>query len=536
LRYEIPPNYHTSDGSGWNFDPANGGSISWVSRSFVNNVIQTAQSEGLTPYAPYLNCCVPNTLLPIDKKDFAPRIGIAWRPLQTDRFVIRAGYGIFYDTYMRYYDLIQNFDSNTLQTQFANNTYTAGTGGETVSPEPALSNLWLPPISSAQFFSTTQPWNSPGFSSPILNQVNWPLNHNPYNQQWTVDTQYALRSDLLLDVGYVGSHGLRQPTYLLFNTATPPKVSGDACNYLFDVSQATGGNGNCLSDANFQPIDTRVPYANLPSIMYANANVLSSNYNALQVQLRQRFNHGLTYLVSYTWSRAFDELSGVGNIQGNNGFTQDPHNVAADYGPASFDQPNRLTASGSWELPVGKNKRFSLGAGNWILGDWQISGIYTLTSGRAFSVYGYSGPSFDQMGEPFTGRYRADVSGDPRSGFQQSPSEWFNTGVFSTSVPGVYGNSSKGLLRGPYFADLDLGFTKVFPITERQKLQFRTELFNVGSSWHAKNDFSGTNLIPGNTVGSCNFGFLGGAGCDQASVSNHLWYPHTLQLSLVYSF
>ena len=536
LRYEIPPNYHTSDGSGWNFDPANGGSLSWVSRSFVNNVTQAALAQGLTPYAPYLNCCVPNTLVPIDKKDFAPRIGIAWRPFQTDRVVVRAGYGLFYDTYMRYYDLIQNFDSNALQTEFANNTYTAGTGGEKVSPEPALGQLWLPPISSAQFFSTTQPWNSPGFSSPILNQAIWPSNHNPYNQQWTLDTQYALRSDLLLDIGYVGSHGVREPTYLLFNTGTPPKVAGDLCNYLFDISQATGSNANCLSDPNFQPIDTRVSYTNLPSIMYANANVLGSNYNALQVQLRQRFHRGLTYLVSYTWSRAFDELSGVGNISGNNGFTQDPHNIAADYGPASFDQPNRLTASGSWELPVGKNKRFSLGAANWILGGWQISGIYTLTSGRAFSVYGYSGPGFDQMGVPFTGRYRADVSSNPRSGFAQSPSEWFNTGVFSDSAPGVYGNSSKGLLRGPYFEDLDLGFTKVFPITERQKLQFRTEIFNVGSNWHAKNDFFGTNLIPGNTVGSCNFGTLGGFGCNGASVNNNLWYPHTLQLSLVYSF
>ena len=537
LRYEIPPDYHTSDNSGWNFDPANGGSLSWASRSFVNNIKQQAIAQGLTPYGPYLNCCVPNTLLPIDKKDFAPRIGISWRPLNTDKFVVRAGYGIFYDTYMRYYDLIQNFDSNSLQTVFANNTYTAGTGGEKVSPEPALGNLWLPFISSAQFFSTTQPWNSPGFSSPILNQVNWPFNHNPYNQQWTLDTQYALRSTLLLDVGYVGSHGLREPTYYLFNTATTPTVANDPCNYLFDVSQATGSNVSCSTNPNFQPIDTRVPYPNLPSIMYANANILGSNYNALQVQLRQRFTHGLTYLVSYTWSRAFDELSGVGNVSGNNGFTQDPHNITADYGPASFDQPQRLTASGSWELPVGKGKQWSLGPANWILGGWKISGIYTLTSGRTFSVYSYSGPGFDQMGEPFTGRYRADQSGNPRSGFRQSPQEWFNTTVFSAPIPGRYGDSRKGMLRGPYFEDLDLAFSKVFPVTERQNLQFRTEIFNVGSSWHAQNDFFGTNLIPGNTVGNCNYGALGhGYGCNQASIGSNIWYPHKLQLSLVYSF
>ena len=545
LRYEIPPNFHTLDNSGWNFDPANGGSISWVSQSFVNGIVQAAQAQGLTPYAPFLNCCVPNTLVPIDKKDFAPRIGFAWRPLGTDRFVVRAGYGIFYDTYMRYYDLVQNFDTNALQTTFANPNYApgGGTGQETNTPEPALNQLWLPTVSSAQFFSTTQPWNPGAFQSPILNQVNWPSNHNPYNQQWTLDMQYALRPTLLLDMGYVGSHGVRSPTYLPFNTASPPRVTSDTCNYLFDISQATGKNASCATDPNFQPIDTRVPYSNLPPNFYANANILGSNYNALQTQLRQRYAHGLTYLVSYTWSRSFDELSGVGNVQGNNGFVQDPFHPQADYGPASFDQPNRLTASGSYEVPIGKGKRWSAGPANSILGDWKISGIYTLTSGRTFSVYGYSGPGTDEMGSPFTTRYRANESASPTAGFAQSPSEWFNTTVFSAPPPGTYGDSGKGSLRGPYFEDLDLAFSKSVRITERQALQFRLEMFNVGSNWHAKNDFSGTNLIPGNNVGGCTFGSLAGiisptSGCtpDGTTPDARLWYPRTLQLSAVYSF
>jgi hypothetical protein len=549
LRYEIPPNYHTSDNSGWNFDPRNGGSLSWASQSFVDNIKKEAAAAGLTPYAPYLNCCVPNTLVPIDKKDFAPRIGIAWRPFATDRFVVRAGYGIFYDTYMRYYDLVQSFDSNALQTAFPSTSYKAGTGAEKVSPEPPLNQLWLPPVTGAQYFSTSTAYDPNTFSSPILNQVIWPTNHNPYNQQWTLDTQFALRPTILLDLGYVGSHGLREPTYLLFNTGTLPKVAGDWCNFLFDASQAPGntslpgGHGvPCTSDPNFQPIDTRVPYPNLPPVMYANANILGSNYNALQVQVRQRFTHGLTYLASFSWSRTFDELSGIGLIAGNGGFTQDAHNPRADYGPSSFDQPKRLTASGSWELPVGKGKRYSLGPGNWVLGGWKISGIYTLTSGRTFTVYGYPGGGnnggFDQVGASggWAGRYRANISGSPTSGFTQSPSAWFNTSVFSVPEIGTYGDSGKGILRGPYFEDLDMAFSKDFSITERQKLQFRTEIFNVGSNWHGLNDFGATNLIPGNSVGGCNFGSLAGIGCDKASADARLWTPRRLQFSLVYSF
>jgi hypothetical protein len=543
LRYELPPNYHSIDNSGWNFDPADGGSISWVKQSFVNSVEQAAAAEGLTVYKPYLNCCVPNTLVNIDKKDFAPRIGLAWRPLKTDRFVVRAGYGIFYDTYMRYYDLVQNFDTNALQTTFANTSYVSGTGMESTSPEPPLRDLWLPTITGAQYFSTTQPWNPNAFTSPILNQINWPWNHNPYNQQWTLDTQYALRSNLLLDIGYVGSHGLREPTYYPFNTATQPKVPNDPCNYLFDKSQATGSNAYCLSDPAFQPIDTRVPYPNLPPNFYANANILGSNYNALQTQLRQRLSHGVTYLVSYTWSRTFDEMSAIGNVIGNGGFVQNPYDIKGDYGPSSFDQPNRLTASASWDLPVGKGKQWSLGWANWILGDWNVSGIYTVTSGRTFTVYGYSGQYYDQMGSPFTEGIRPNESGSPTKNFDQTPSSWFNTAVFSAPEPGTYGDAGKGSLRGPYFEDLDLSFAKGFRLTERQKLQFRLDIFNTGSNWHAKNDFSGSNLIPNNQLGSCNFGALAGiinpaSGCapDGTTPGARLWYPRTLQLSLVYSF
>ncbi len=551
LRYELPPNYHTLDNSGWNFDLANGGSVSWVSRSFVNGIISTAQAQGLTPYLPYLNCCVPNTIVPIDKKDFAPRIGFAWRPFPNDRFVVRAGYGIFYDTYMRYYDLVQNFDTNALQTTFANPNYNSGTGTESNTPEPPLTQLWLPTVTSAQFFSTTEPWNPSAFTSPILNQIDWPKNHNPYNQQWTLDMQYAVTPTLLLDIGYVGSHALRASTYWPFNTATPPNVTTDLCNYLFDISQApghtsgAGGTGvPCATDPNFQPIDTRVPYPNVPPNFYANANILGSNYNALQTQLRQRFAHGFTYLVSYTWSRSFDELSGIGNVIGNNGFAQNPDQIGADYGPANFDQPQRLTASGVWELPVGKGKHYSLGPGDWILGGWKLSGIYTLTSGRTLSVYGYSGPSYDEMGSPFNGRYRANQSGDPYGGISQSPSEWFKASVYSAPPPGTYGDSGKGSLRGPVFENFDMSLSKKFPITERQNLQFRFDEFNVGSNWRAKNDFYGTNLIPGNNVGSCNFGTLANIvntnipGCtpDGTTQGARLWYPRTIQLSAVYSF
>jgi len=359
-----------------------------------------------------------------------------------------------------------------------------------------------------------------------------------------------LQPTLLLDVGYVGSHDLRLPTYLLFNTAPPPPDPGDPCNgggtaplgpYL-DISQVPAGSP-CLTDPNFYVIDQHVPYPNVPSEMYANANVLSASYNSLQVQLRQRFHQGLTYNIAYTWSKSLDEISAINLVNGNNNFIQNPQNIRADYGPSSFNQPNRLTASGAWELPVGKGKRWSLGPANWALGGWKASGIYTVDSGRSFTVYGYNGASLDEMGiyqdSSYDSRYRANQSGSAERGFTRSYSEWFNASVFSLAPPGTYGDAGKGELRGPYYEDLDLSFAKVFAITERQHVQARFEMFNAGSTWH-----HGA-WIPCSNVPSCGTTPLGSlvplqSSADLVSASawarDNLWQGHTIQLSAVYSF
>ena len=528
LRYELPPNYHSTTGGGFTLDPNNGGSLEFVSRSFVQSVQQSATAQGLTINPNLLNCCAPNTLVPIDKKDFAPRIGIAWRPFDTNRFVVRSGYGIFYDTYNRYYDLIQNFDDPQLLSQFANPNYPTPTGSENTTSCATclpLNTLFFTPVTSAQFF--TIPSFSPNLANSVLNQVEYPFNHNPYNQQWTLDTQFAITQSVLLDIGYVGSHGLRLPTQNLLNAARQPSVP-DPCDVLFDRSQATGANASCATNPNFSPVDERVRFPGLPSVVYANQNTLSATYNALQVQVRQRFSHGISYQAFYTYSKALDDASGINNIQGLSEFIQDPQNIGADKGPSSFDQTHRLVGSGFWELPVGKGKRWSAGPANWIVGDWHIAGIYTLTSGRTYSVYpfGFFGSS-DFTGSNFTGRYRADLVGNPNAGFVRGYSEYFNTSAFAAPAAGSYGNEGKGILRGPYVENLDLSFEKKFLFTERHNLQYRLEIFNVGSNWHS------VARIPDNNLQDNNYGFLGpnnGAG------TLNLYTPRILQMSLVYSF
>jgi len=525
LRYEIPTTFHERDNSGYAFNPANGGGLIWANKGFVQSVLA---SPGVNPN--WLQCCVNNQLVPVDKHDFAPRIGIAWRPFHTDRFVIRSGYGIFYDTYNRFYDG-STYDNNSLYTLGPNPNYPTATGLESTSPL-ALHGLWLPPVNSAGLFS------GPAYTFP-LTQVNLPGNHTPYNQQWSFDTQFSLAQTLLLDIGYVGSHSIHQPTQLLFGVANQPPVANDNCNFLLDAAQATGGNASCLADPNFVPVDKRQPYPGLSPGLYGNANVLQSTYNSLQVQLIKRLENGLQFHLNYTWSRALDESSAINNAGGQNDFIMDPHNIRQDYGPAGYDQKHRFVASYSYELPVGKGRRWSVPYLNWLVGGWDTSGIYTVASGFPFSVYSIGAYNQDQTGSSFGGRSRANVSGDPLTGFTQTPLQWFNTGVFSSAPEGTYGNSGRGIIRSPYFMNWDASFSKNFAITERQRIQARLEVFNLGSNWHSTSRFpdatvtdSAANCTPG-PAGNCAFGSLvslNGVG------STNLWTPRTLQVSLTYLF
>ncbi len=525
LRYEIPTTFHSANDSGYAFNPANGGGLIWANRAFTQSVLS---NPGVNP--DWLQCCANNQLVPVDKHDFAPRIGIAWRPFSTDRFVIRSGYGIFYDTYNRFYDG-STYDDNALYTLGPNPHYPTATGLESSSPL-ALNTLWLPPVSSAGLFS------GPAYTFP-LTQVNMPGNHSPYNQQWSFDTQYSITPTLLADIGYVGSHAIHEPTQLLFGVAYQPPVAGDNCNFLLDASQATGSNAGCLTDPNFVPVDKRQPYPGLSPGLYGNANVLSSTYNALQAQLIKRLASGLQFHLNYTWSHALDESSAINNAGGQNDFIMDPHDIRRDYGPAAYDQSQRFVASYSYELPVGRGRHWSVSKLNWLIGGWNTSGIYTVASGFPLSIYSFGYYNQDQTGSAFGGRSRANVNGSPLTGFSQTYLDWFNTGVFSSAPQGTYGNSGRGILRSPYSMDWDTSASKNFAITERQRIQARVEIFNTGSNWHSTAHFPDTNVSdsPANCTpgpsGNCSFGSLvplNGVG------RLNLWTPRTIQASLTYLF
>lgn len=507
LRYERPPNFHSPRNDGYAFSTSNGGQFVWANCSFTAPILAAGGNPN------FLQCGASNTLVPIDNKDFAPRIGFAWRPPLSDKLVIRGGFGMFYGLYNRYYDGTQ-FDKNALYNESAA-SYPAPSGTEAQSTA-VVQNLWSAPVNADQLFVT------PGYEFPY-NQVNWPTNHNPYDEQWSLDTEYSIRPSLLLDIGYVGDHGLRQPSQDILGAAAPPTVAGDSCNSIVDKSLATP---SCLSDPNFQPIDTREPFSNMPPYLYGNRNGFQSTYNGLQVQLIQREVKGLAYHINYTYSKTMDLTSGINLVNGEPSLIQDPQHPYREYGLSASDQTHRLVATYSYEIPTGL---FHFRGANWLFAGWTASGVYQLASGFPFAING--GESADQMGEYYASRILANSTYQHTSGFNPKLSEWVDTGEYSTPALGRYGNTNKSPERTPYFTNLDASFGKTTTIHGSTSVMVRADIFNLGSTWHST-EVGNDLLFPDSTVTDSNFGSLISPNYGTASLFN----PRILQLTAQITF
>ncbi|MBV9268803.1 MAG: TonB-dependent receptor, partial [Acidobacteriaceae bacterium] len=233
LRYEIPPAFRSLDKSGVGLDQSNGGGFIWANSSFVQQVSsQPGVNQNL------IRCCAPTSLVPQDWHDFAPRIGFAWRPFDSDRFVIRPAYGIFYDIYSRYYELT-TYDEDYLYTA-PSFSYPNIPGNSKTSPVQ-LDGLWSP-LTNAQNYGYFQ---LPGWQAN--GQINYPGNKSPRTQQWSLDTQFALNQNTILDVGYIGSRASHENGYWYFNAGYLPTVPGDVCNTLRSVQEAQQSSPGCLT-------------------------------------------------------------------------------------------------------------------------------------------------------------------------------------------------------------------------------------------------------------------------------------------------
>jgi len=372
-----------------------------------------------------------------------PRIGIAYS--LNDKTVVRASFGMFNDIWAGVMQTVQ------------------GIGGDW----PSIAQILTPALNTSNEVATAN-WQDPlaGLGSAGLpaatpfGQVEWyrdPKAKDPYSEQWNFGVQRELGQNTVMTANYVGSQTHRLTVGGLYNVARTPGPGTPA------------------------EVAARQPYPYISPTFY-DRSIGNSSYNAFQFSANHRSSSGLTYLVAYTWSKSIDVgCSGFFGIESCS--IQNPYNIKGDRSVSGFDLTHVLSASALAPLPFGKGRRFANSGGllNYIIGNWQLNPILTLTSGLPYYVYISSDiPNIGNFAPAIAGNgnVRANQVGDPHLS-HPSTAEWFNTAAFAPPAPFTFGNSGRNSLRADWFKNLDLSLFKDFPFNEKRSLQFRAEAFNV---------------------------------------------------------
>jgi hypothetical protein len=208
----------------------------------------------------------------------------------------------------------------------------------------------------------------------------------------------------------------------------------------------------------------------------------------LQLSVERRVANNFSFEVNYTYSKSIDEVSMDTTPQ--NASQTVPMNRILNRGVSDFDYTHRFAASHVWALPEFRQWP-ALARG--VLGGWQFTGITSLRTGGPFSVFSGTDRALSGLGSSF-----ADLVGNPYLDQGRSRADriaqYFNTAAFTQAALGTFGTSPRNIMRGPGAVTFDLGFMKIFPVTEKLRLQFRGEMFNAFNTPRFGNPFASVNV------------------------------------------
>lgn len=403
--------------------------------------------------------------------NFAPRIGFSYQARPD--LVFRGGYGIFYPPSITccFPGDSAGFSATTVSPVSLNS----------ISPNAAVSigNPWpngYIPVTGNSLGELQQVGN--GVGSAFINRK------SSYVQQYLLGLQWSITPNDLLSINYVGNHGTHMIANALNRSQLDPKflaMGPDALNALVPnpfYGAIPAGTSSCALD---QPTVVQsqllLPYPQYCNVSETDPPVGFSNYNALQANFNHRFSHGLTALVSYTYSKFLDNVEGNQSwaYAGNQGPANN-YNLAAEKSVDGSDTPHSLVANYVYQLPVGRGRAVGSSmnrAVNAVVGGWELSQIATFKSGLPLSI---SGNNYNSYG----GNPRPNLTGDPHIA-HSNIHEWFNTGAFTYASYGAFGTAPRyfSYLRGPHYQNWDTAIMKNWMFTESMRLQFRAEMYNT---------------------------------------------------------
>jgi len=390
-----------------------------------------------------------------DFSNFEPRVGFAWDPFRDGKTSIRGAFGMFHDRIFG--NLFGNARGNPPYQQ-------------TFFGEPIFGNNFTPesvPLPSP-LTPTAVVLDGAG-TFPIIISSHFPL---PVTNSWNFGIQRELARDLTIDVNYVGNHGYHQLREIDGNPPQPALVAAN-------IAAGTSPSSLQFSNLWFGGKGLTSVYNNAFFSAALNKSIGSSSYHGLQVDVNKRFSRGVQIQGAYTFAHAIDDSNDPlqpGEIT-NRSFPRNSFALYNERGNSSYDIRHRLVVNYGWELPVGKGRAYlNSGFAGRVLEGWQLSGITTVQSGHPFDLFGNVDAEHTGLSS------RLNLIGNPAlpSGHPKTQTG-VNAAAFAFADPnlGLPGNVARDRFYGPGFVNWDMVMSKDTSITEKVKLQFRTEVYNI---------------------------------------------------------
>jgi hypothetical protein len=419
----------------------------------------------------------PDLVAHAPDKNFAPRLGLAYRI--TNRLIFRGGYGIFYDRLSNQLGLLTSQSApDYLRTTL---TGAGNIASSLQSPFPVLPQQSQYPVLPV-LYSPPYTNDRPALG---LNSVD-PNLRTPYIQQWGANFQFDAGRSLLLEVGYTGTKGVALPDRRAINQAVLASPSNPV-------------NGIITNDPSNTTL--RVPYQGLsPAGLLAEETASDSHYHSLQASVTRRFQNGLRFLASYTFSKSIDDNSG-GSTSIFSEVTGDEAHIWTNKSLSDFDRTDRLVVNFGYDIPQWGGRLGKSAFGTRVMNGWEISGIVIAQSGTPFSITDSTGATlYGTTGSRANWAPGATIATTQVGGSVENRlTGYFNTAAFAKAGTG-FGNAGRNILRGPRQRNVDLAINKRIRVTERVRAEFRGELFNAFNMVNFAN--------PSGSVTSATFGTI----------------------------
>jgi hypothetical protein len=424
----------------------------------------------------------------------APRLGFSF--LATPKMVVRSGYGIVFIDQSGIttpfttpqFPFIQNVQQKT---QDSVNAAFGLSGGPSVAPIP-----FTPDAGLGQSVYTAKKTAGSG-----------------YVQQWNVAVQRSITNNMSVEIAYVGSHivhvgipdsNLNQLTAA--QLAQGPSLLTQVNNPYFGQIPISSSIGTkTVSQAQLLK-----PYPRFLNVATYRNNSGTTNYNAVEAKVEQRFSHGVSFLFAYTYSKLIDDASSVfsstvlSSPNSNSLVAADTFRPYLERDSSNGDMPNVTSFSGIYDLPAGRGHRFaSTGLGNALVGGWSLNAILSLQSGMPVTV------TQATNNNSFAGfaLQRPNIVANPSlPAGQRTPARYFNTAAFATAPQFVIGTASRNPVRGPAYRDLDMALVKRTKLIAETEMEFRAEMFDITNT----PEFS----QPNGSFGAAAFGSITGTTTD----------------------